>query len=101
MSTIAGEGIARIVANGEPWKERDSGTIVARKDFIDRNPDVVKAWLKAEIETQMWYYDPRNHAEVLRIAAKYVPGFTEKSLWFSLAGLIPTYVGTDRRSPAN
>jgi NitT/TauT family transport system substrate-binding protein len=89
VSTIAGEGIARIVATGEPWKERDSGTIVARKDFIDRNPDVVKAWLKAEIETQMWYYDPRNHAEVLRIAAKYVPGFTEKSLWFSLAGLIP------------
>ena len=26
---------------------------------------------------------------MLRIAAKYVPGFTEKSLWFSLAGLIP------------
>ena len=89
VSTIAGEGIARIVATGEPWKERDSGTIVARKDFMDRNPDIVKAWLKAEIETQMWYYDPRNHAEVLRIAAKYVTGFTEKSLWFSLAGLIP------------
>ena len=89
VSTIAGEGIARIVATGEAWKERDSGTIVARKDFMDQNPEVVKAWLKAEIETQMWYYDPRNHAEVLRIAAKNVPGFTEKSLWFSLAGLIP------------
>ena len=89
VSTIAGEGVARIVSTGEPWAERDSGTIVARKDFIDENPDIVKAWLKAEIETQIWYYDPRNHAEVLRIAAKYVTGFTEKSLWFSLAGLIP------------
>jgi len=89
VSTIAGEGVARIVSTGEPWAERDSGTIVARKDFMDQNPDVVKAWLKAEIETQMWYYDPRNHAEVLRIAAKYVTGFAEKSLWFSLAGLIP------------
>jgi NitT/TauT family transport system substrate-binding protein len=89
VSTIAGEGIARIVATGAAWNERDSGTIVARKDFMDENPDVVKAWLKAEIETQIWYYDPRNHAEVLRIAAKYVTGFTDKALWFSLAGLIP------------
>jgi NitT/TauT family transport system substrate-binding protein len=89
VSTIAGEGIARIVSTGAPWNERDSGTIIARKDFIDQNPDIVKAWLKAEIETQMWYYDPRNHAEVLRIAAKYVTGFTRKSLWFSMAGLIP------------
>ena len=79
VSTIAGEGIARIVATGQAWGERDSGTIVARKDFIDQNPDVVKAWLKAEIETQMWYYDPRNHAETLKIAAKYVTGFADKA----------------------
>jgi NitT/TauT family transport system substrate-binding protein len=89
VSTIAGEGAARIVATGQAWGERDSGTIVARKDFMDQNPEVMKAWLKAEIETQMWYYDPRNHAETLKIAAKYVAGFSDKALWFSLAGLLP------------
>lgn len=89
VSTIAGEGSARVVATGEPWGERDSGTIVCRKDFIDRNPDVVKAWLKSEIEAQLWYCDPRNHAEVLSIAQKYVKGFSHKALWFSLAGLLP------------
>ena len=89
VSTLAGEGIARVVATGYPWGERDSGTIVCRKDFMDENPDLVKAWLKAEIETQMWYYDPRNHAEVLQIAQKYVKGFSHQALWFSLAGLIP------------
>jgi NitT/TauT family transport system substrate-binding protein len=89
VSTIAGEGIGRIVSTGEPWKERDSGTIVARKDFMDQNPEVMKAWLKSEIETQMWYYDPRNHAEVLRIAAKYITGISERAMWFSMAGLIP------------
>jgi ABC-type nitrate/sulfonate/bicarbonate transport system substrate-binding protein len=77
------------VSTGEPWGERDSGTIVCRKDFIDRNPDVVKAWLKSEIEAQLWYCDPRNHAEVLAIAQKYVKGFSHKALWFSLAGLLP------------
>ena len=89
VSTIAGEGSARVVATGEPWGERDSGTIVCRKDFIDRNPDVVKAWLKSEIEAQLWYCDPRNHAEVLSIAQKFVKGFSHKALWFSLAGLLP------------
>jgi sulfonate transport system substrate-binding protein len=89
VSTIAGEGSARVVSTGQPWGERDSGTIVCRKDFIDRNPDVVKAWLKSEIEAQLWYCDPRNHAEVLTIAQKYVKGFSHKALWFSLAGLIP------------
>ena len=89
VSTLAGEGLARVVSTGYPWGERDSGTIVCRKDFMDENPDLVKAWLKAEIETQMWYYDPRNHAEVLQIAQKYVKGFSHKALWFSLAGLIP------------
>jgi NitT/TauT family transport system substrate-binding protein len=89
VSEIAGESIARVVATGYPWDERDSGTIVCRKDFMDQNTEAVKAWLKAEIETQMWYYDPRNHAEVLKIAQKYVKGFSHKALWFSLAGLIP------------
>ena len=89
VSDIVGEGIGRIVATGYPWNESDSGTIVCRKDFMDKYPDHVKAWLKAEIETQMWYYDPRNHAEVLRIIQKYLKGFSHKAMWFSMAGLIP------------
>lgn len=89
VSTIAGKGYARVVSTGYPWHERDSGTIVARKDFMDQHPDIVKAWLKSEAEAQMWYYDPRNHAEVLHIADKYIKGFTKKALWFSMCGLIP------------
>jgi NitT/TauT family transport system substrate-binding protein len=89
VGQIAGEGVARVVATGAPWNERDSGTIVCRKDFMDEHPDIVKAWLKSEIEAQIWYCDPKNHAEVLQIAQKYVKGFTHRALWFSLAGLIP------------
>jgi NitT/TauT family transport system substrate-binding protein len=89
VSTIAGEGVARIVATGHPWKERDSGVIIARKDFMDQNPEIIKAWLKAEIEAQMWYYDPKNHWETVQIAKKYIKGFTDKAMWFTMAGLIP------------
>lgn len=98
ISTFSGEGLARIVATGYPWGEADSGGLVVRKDFMDKNPEVVKAWLKCEIEAQMWYNDPKNHAEVLRIAQKYVKGFSHKALWFSLAGLIPEpFYGGDIR----
>lgn len=94
VSTVAGSGDARVVATGQPWGERDSGVIICRKDFMDRNRELVKAWLKSEIEAQMWYYDPRNHAEVLQIAQKYVPGFSHKALWFSLCGqLAEPYFG--------
>jgi NitT/TauT family transport system substrate-binding protein len=89
VSTVAGSGDARLIATGYPWKERDSGVIICRKDFMDKQRDIVKGWLKSEIETQMWYYDPKNHAEVLQIAQKYVKGFSHKALWFSMAGRIP------------
>lgn len=89
VSTLVGEGSARIVSTGYPWGERDSGTLIARKDFMDRHPEMVKAWLKTEIEAQMWYYDPRNHAEVLRLISKYMRGVSHKAMWFSMAGLIP------------
>lgn len=89
VSTIAGEGVARVVATGYPWGERDFGTMIARKDFMDAQPEIMKAWLKSEIEAQMWYCDPRNHDEVIAIAQKYVKGLSRQALWFSLAGLIP------------
>lgn len=89
VSTLAGQGIARIVATGEPWGERDSGTMVVRRDFRDNNPEILKAWIKSEIETQLWYYDPRNHAKVIEIAKKYIKGFEDSALWFAMAGLIP------------
>jgi NitT/TauT family transport system substrate-binding protein len=88
VSTVAGSGDARLVATGYPWGERDSGVIIWRRDFMERNREVTKAWLKSEIETQMWYYDPKNHAEVLHIAQKYVKGFSHKALWFSMCGLL-------------
>jgi NitT/TauT family transport system substrate-binding protein len=89
VSTIAGSGDARLIATGQPWGERDSGVIICRKDFMDKQRDVLKAWMKSEIETQMWYYDPKNHAEVLQIAQKYVKGLSHRALWFAMAGQIP------------
>jgi NitT/TauT family transport system substrate-binding protein len=89
VGTLVGEGSARVVATGHPWGERDSGQVIARKDFMDQHPEMVKAWLKCEIEAQMWYYDPRNHAEVLRLVQKHMKGINHKAMWFAMCGLIP------------
>ena len=89
VSTIAGEGIARIVATGQAWGERDSGTIVCRKDFIDKNRDVGEGLAQGrdrDPDVVLRSAQPRRDAA---IAAKYVTGFADKALWFSLAGLLP------------
>ena len=89
MSTIAGEGIARIVATGQAWGERDSGTIVCRKDFIDQEPrrrEGLAQGRDRDPDVVLRPAQPRRGAE---IAQKYVTGFTDKALWFSLAGLMP------------
>ena len=57
--------------------------MLMRKDFIDQNRDAAIGWLKAEIEAEMWYTDPKNHMEAIEIAMKYISGFDkENSLVF-------------------
>ena len=89
MSTLAGSGEARVVSTGYPWGQQDSGVIICRKDFMDRNRAATKAWLKSEIESQMWTCDPKNHFEVISIIQKYLKGVSHKALWFSLCGVVP------------
>jgi len=84
-----GTNIGRVVATGKPWNDIDSGIMLMRKDFIDKNREAAKGWLKAEIEAEMWYTDPKNHMEAIQIAMKYISGFDKKTLWFSMVGEIP------------
>ena len=84
-----GTDIGRVIATGNPWNDIDSGIMLLRKDFIDENREAAKGWLKAEIEAEMWYTDPKNHMEAIQIAMKHISGFDKKTLWFSLIGLIP------------
>lgn len=84
-----GLGIGRVIANGKPWNDIDSGIMLMRKDFMDKHREAAKGWLKAEIEAEIWYTDPKNHMEAIQIAQKYISGFDKKTLWFSIAGELP------------
>lgn len=88
-SRLVQEGLARRVASGASVQENDGGFMTMRADLIQARPDVVKAWLNAELDAQLFVADPKNAAEVIKMAKEQTTGFSERVLWFSLFGTYP------------
>jgi NitT/TauT family transport system substrate-binding protein len=55
--------------------------------------DVVKAWLNAELDAQLFFADPKNAMEVVKIAREQTTGFSERALWMAAYGTYPKEVG--------
>jgi NitT/TauT family transport system substrate-binding protein len=92
-SRLIQEGLARRIASGASVQENDGGFMGMRADLIKTRPDVVKAWLNAELDAQLFLADPKNAAEVVRMAKEQTTGFSERVLWFSLYGTYPPTTG--------
>jgi NitT/TauT family transport system substrate-binding protein len=85
-SRLVEEGLAKRIASGASVDENDGGFIAMRGDLIEQRPDVVKAWLNAELDAQLFMADPANTMAVVRMAESQTTGFTEEVLWRSMAG---------------
>ncbi len=85
-SHLVQEGLARRVASGVTINEPGAGFIVMQAQLIKQRPDVVKGWLKAELEAQQWMADPKNADEMIKIVKSRITGFSDKSLWNALYG---------------
>jgi NitT/TauT family transport system substrate-binding protein len=85
-SRLVQEGLARRIASGASVKENDGGFLAMRADLIKQRPDVVKAWLEAELDAQLFLADPKNSAEIVKMAKEQTTGFSERVLWYSLYG---------------
>lgn len=85
-SRLVQEGLAKRLASGATVNENDGGFLTMRADLIKQRPDIVKAWLNAELDAQLFLADPKNAMEVTALAAEQATGFTEKMLWASLYG---------------
>ena len=92
-SRLVEEGLARKVATGASVNENDGGFLAMRYDLIKGRPDVVKAWLQAELDAQLFIADPKNATEIVKIAKDQTTGFSDKVLWKSLYGTYPAAVG--------
>lgn len=92
-SRLVQEGLARRVASGANFNELDGAFLTMRAELIRQRPDVVKAWLNAELDAQLFLADEKNAGEVIRMAKERNTGFSEKSLWMSLYGTYPESQG--------
>lgn len=92
-SRLVQEGLAKRIATGATVEELDGGFLTMRADLIKQRPDVVKAWLNAELDAQLFLADPKNAMEVASMAATQATGFTEKMLWASMYQKYPEETG--------
>jgi NitT/TauT family transport system substrate-binding protein len=92
-SRLVGDGLARLIATGKSVQENDGGNLGMRADLIKQRPDVVKAWLQAELDAQLFLADTKNAAEVVKMAKEQTTGFSERVLWNSLYGRYPDEAG--------
>ena len=87
------EGIARRAASGEDFDALDGGFLIALNDLISQRPDVIRAWLEAELDAQLYLLDPKNALEVAKMAEAQTEKIARKVLWASLYGESPKNVG--------
>ena len=64
-----------------------------RGDLIDQRPDVVKAWLNAELDAQLFMADPANAMAVVEMAEDQTTGFSKEVLWRAMTGSTPVEQG--------
>lgn len=97
IGKMVADGLVKIVTNGEPYDENNVTFVVMRGDLIKARPDVVKAWLNAELDAHLFISDPKNEKEIVDMFVKANPGYTPKVFWSTLYG---TYPGEEGRSKA-
>lgn len=96
-SKLIAEGLARRVASGNDFGENDGAFIDMRADLLEQRPDVVEAWLQAELDADQYLADPKNSRDVARMAKEQTTGFDEEVLWRSLFGAYPSNIGSATR----
>jgi NitT/TauT family transport system substrate-binding protein len=94
-SRLVLDGLARRIASGASVDENDAALLAARYDLIKQRPDVIKGWLNAELDAELYVADPKNAMEVAKMAVAQTTGFNDKVMWMSLYGAYPASEGGD------
>ena len=96
-SRLAKDGLARRILSGANFNEMDGSFLVMRAELIKQRPDVVKAWLNAELDAQLYMADPKNAADVIRMVKEYTTGMNDEHLWAALYGAYPDDQGGSKK----
>jgi NitT/TauT family transport system substrate-binding protein len=90
---IVQSGLARRAASGEDFDALDGGFLIMLNDLVKQRPDVVRGWLEAELDAQLFLADPANATEVSKMAEAQTEQIDRKVLWASLYGENPKSAG--------
>lgn len=97
-SRLIQENLARKVATGASVDENDGGFMIMPQALIAQRPDIVKEWLEAELDAELYFADPKNAMDIAAMAVAQTTGFPEKTLWSSAFGTTAKASGgTDTR----
>jgi NitT/TauT family transport system substrate-binding protein len=86
-------GLARRIASGVSYGLKDSSYMLMSAELIKQRPDVVKAWLNAELDAQIYMADEKNAQEMIRMVSRQTTGFSERALWAALYASYPESQG--------
>lgn len=92
-SKIEQAGLARRAASGEDFDALDGGFLIMLNSLMTQRPDVVRAWLESELDSQLFLADPKNAGEVAKMAEQQTEKIDRKALWASLYGEYPKQEG--------
>lgn len=87
------DGLARRIASGVNYNLKDSSYMLMNADLIKQRPDIVKAWLNAELDAQLYMADKTNSQEMIGMVMRQTTGFPERSLWNALYATYPESQG--------
>jgi NitT/TauT family transport system substrate-binding protein len=89
IGDFVGEGIAREAITGHLFEMPDGGFIAMREDFATGQPEIAKAWIRAELEAQLFLLDPKNWEKAAELVRSQTEGISTRMAWFSLFGAVP------------
>ena len=92
-SKIVMEGIAKRIGDTKLIGKMDGGFMAMQHELIKQRPDVVKGWLEAELDANLFWAKPENYMKVVEMAHKNTQGFSKEVLWMSMAGKYPKSMG--------
>lgn len=92
-SKIVHAGLARRAASGEDFNAHDGAFMIMLADLIKQRPDVVRGWMEAELDAELFLADPKNASEVADMAQKQTEQIDKEVLWTALYGEFPKEQG--------
>ncbi|HUO81938.1 MAG TPA: ABC transporter substrate-binding protein [Gammaproteobacteria bacterium] len=85
-SRLVESGLVRRLVTGVAYDCLSAGFLVVRADLATRRPDVVRAWLEAELDAQLVLADPSRRSQVIELVDAQTTGYSAAQLHRALYG---------------